>query len=181
MSCGSTSNITLCAPATRRVAFMSMRAQKTHLFFLTFPNCSLSKAYLALVIDPISVSAVIGQEKHRSGVPHFHVFLETIEPFTFEELLSCLREFEEIKECALNVQAVRNRRDVIRYCSKEDPLVFTKNIPSSQLSFFAQCSRFAESSTEYSTCHSFVAFHANRYRFIERFHQDHKKLAGIRR
>jgi len=157
------------------------RQQKKTLFFLTFPVCELSKGFLALVIDPIAAACIIGEEKHQSGKPHFHIFLQTTDEFTFEQLLDYLREFDELKECAVNVQAVRNRRDVIRYCSKEDPLVYTKNIPSHQLSFFAQCSRFSNATAEFSTCHSFVAFHSNRYRFIERFHTDYKQVQSLKR
>lgn len=138
------------------------------LFFLTFARCCVGKQYVAAAIHYFCKAYLVAEEHHEDSELHLHVFLETLDEWDFESLKEELAVNEELSSFVPNVQAVRNRRDVCRYITKEDKEPIHYNIPLSHMSFYYQCCRYATHHT-YSPDHPFVVGHHNRYRFIEQF------------
>lgn len=111
------------APAKKKAAGFRMHAKR---FSLTFPKCSTSKSDAAARIDHKwdQCAFVIGQEKHKDGDLHLHLYLEFPEKMSFSDS-GC---FDFITGQHGNYQTTKSRRDWINYVVKEDAEYTAKGI-----------------------------------------------------
>lgn len=91
-------------------------------FFLTYPQCSLSKQELKDFLDTKGRSTyiLIGRELHEDGQPHLHALV------SYEKKLNVKREtFFDILGYHPNIQAAKNIQALKNYIQKEDiePLI----------------------------------------------------------
>jgi hypothetical protein len=147
--------------------------KSSKLFFATFPQCLLLKADIAGILEPISESYVVGQERHADGNLHFHAVFKTVESF----FLACLRAYLFIyldPGAGLDLQVVRNKRACVHYVCKEDwdPArfgdVFKKELP-----FSVVCMDWVKENKIFSLQHSFILAHWTSYRFCENLHREY--------
>lgn len=96
--------------------------------FLTYPQCNLEKQTVLSHFQneqsfPKLSYAIVAQERHQSGEPHIHVFIEFERPFRTRDP----RGFD-INSFHPNVQSARNRLHVIQYVRKHGDVLEHGNI-----------------------------------------------------
>lgn len=103
---------------------------------------------------------------------HLHCFLE------FEEalLLADLRSFivALFEDCKLDIQACRSKRNVLKYISKEDRLVYF-NCKESLLHFNYRAYVWAKNTPVFRFADLFVMEHRNQYRYLMKYHAEVRK------
>lgn len=144
-----------------------------HQFFLTFPQCTLSKQDVFEVLRSFCGTVIVGQERHADGGIHFHAVIHSDEGLFLGPLGDYVRSFMD-PGAALDVQVVKAIRNVVHYVCKEDldPLrvgeAFKQYLP-----FSVAAMDFVKSNEVYSLLDPFVIAHWTSYRFLEELHREY--------
>lgn len=151
-----------------------MAGQKpAHQFFLTFPQCTLSKDDVFAVLCSFSSTVIVGQERHADGGIHYHGVVHTVEATFIQPVVDYVRSFLDAGG-ALDCQVVKGIRNVVHYVCKEDlaPLragdEFKKYLP-----FSVTAMDFVKVSPVFSLLDPFVIAHWTSYRFLEDLHREY--------
>ena len=86
-------------------------------WFLTYPQCSLTKEVLLIHLEKFGISEyVIAEEKHKDGAPHLHAYIKLKEKRRFKANMFDIEDLG--KTFHGNYQSVRNYDNVVEYCKK---------------------------------------------------------------
>lgn len=155
------------------------RLKPGHLFFITL---SLNEGSFYPVIRQdfvecfegvVTYCCAIEKSSEQSLVSfHLHCFLEFADALHINDLrnyiVACFPEFK------LDIQACRSKRNVLKYISKEDKLVYY-NCSSKLLHFNYRAYMWATSSNYFKFSDDFVMEHRNQYRFLQKYFYEVKK------
>jgi hypothetical protein len=146
--------------------------KSSHQFFATFPQCVLTKDDIAGILDPISDSYVVGQEKHADGGVHFHAIFKTTDRYFLHPLRQYL--FIYLPEgSALDLQVVKARRSCVHYVCKEDWSPARKGEDFKQdWPFSVVCMDWVQENQTFSLQSPFILAHWTAYRFCEQLHRE---------
>lgn len=109
--------------ATHSLAHMATNRHSIKAWFLTYPQCADSKEQLMDKLRPLSIEAIVCEEKHEDGSPHLHAFCRLIDPVTKRQSL------ETFNLCSNtgNYQPARSWKAVQEYIKKDGNYI-THNI-----------------------------------------------------
>ena len=105
---------------------MSKRVQAKG-FFLTYPQCSLTKEQCLELLKSLPIKTLISEylvceEKHEDGSPHLHVFLKYEKKILFKPNLWDISTFHGHYEVS------KSAKSVIQYCTKDGNYISNFNV-----------------------------------------------------
>lgn len=86
------------------------------------PQNKITKEQIFQMLDPYTTQIVIGLEKHKNELDHFHVYYRLKNKKIFDEA-ECMRELEKLLpdvNFTICHQRVKKYEDAVQYCTKLD-------------------------------------------------------------
>lgn len=104
--------------------------QRNKMFFLTWPQCPVPLEEVKAHLESIGpmVDYVIAMEEHADGEPHIHAMVHFVDRIEWGEA-----KFDFVFNDTLfhgNYQICRNKKDVVRYCTKDGEYLTNMDIES---------------------------------------------------
>lgn len=153
---------------------------------LTISILDWSKKYLTYVLEhePWIESFVLAHEKTSDDHDHYHLFIRSYEPLTFNEvrwhLCNILYPGESqfdplLNHLNLDIQQCKSERSWLKYITKEDAQPSYKKVRTSFFSFYWHLMQWITKNPEYNPCSPFIAEHYNKVNIIKTAHAHYWK------
>lgn len=153
------------------------RCRASRQFFVTLGGVQLYDAVRSEFVDSVGffadiVSYCVAIERSNfvgcSSV-HLHAFLEFEERFLLPEVRELI--LLAVGDYHIDVQAVKSKKSVLNYISKEDRDLYT-NVKTSDLNFYYQMVCWARSTPVFKFNDPFVARNRHSWQYLKRAHAD---------
>lgn len=140
-------------------------------WFITIPHYE-EKTFVFLILVPICSKLLVAKEAHKTGEGHLHVYIKLLDDHkaTFSEINNLIEQY--VGKHA-NVEKVKSRKNVVRYCTKVDVDPLLIGIDNSELSFSCNAIEWIKSNPEFKYGDPFILGHGNNYRIIEKAHAEY--------